>query len=740
MKKPSARQTLAAPPPSGSRPRAHTLTPTPAQAQGLWPARTTAWLRRWGGSLCGRRCLRVATAGLALLALMGPGGAWAAPEQAASVANMANPAAALLPVETFFRFADVVDVKLSPSGRQLAISLNRNDRVALAVLDLDGGRPPRLVAAHEDADVLHFDWVNEDRLVYTVTDQQRGGGDQDFWRGLISLKADGGDSRLLVRLRRDFLLVNQRRLGREPLDWNHELLAVLRNGGDEVIVGKEVYSSSGEFVERVPLLLNVVTQRVRSLGMGMPAHVSGWLFDSQGEPRVATAVHEGMFTVYWRGPASPDWVLLATMPNQARTWTPHSVDDAGGLYVVVPEGPAGARVLKRFDLEARQPSGEALVKTPGFDFTGSLVREPGGPVLGVRAETDAETTVWFDPKLARWQQDADRQLPGRINRLICRRCTGDDPVMLVQSWSDQHPGELWLYWPIRAAPGQWQPVGAMRRDVDARRMATLDFHRVRTRDGLEMPVWLTLPLVNGKPASAATPTRLPAVVLVHGGPWVRGGHWRWNGEAQFLASRGYVVIEPEFRGSAGYGAKHFRAGIKQWGQAMQDDLADATQWAIAQGWVDKDRVCIAGGSYGGYAALMGPIRNPGLYRCVAAWAAVTDLMLSYGLGGWSDLSEENRIYSLPQLMGDPKTDAAMLTAFSPLTQAAKLRVPVLLVHGAQDRRVPLQHGERLRDALTDAGNAPEWVVYPDEGHGWYKAENRFDFARRLEAFLAKHLK
>jgi dipeptidyl aminopeptidase/acylaminoacyl peptidase len=292
----------------------------------------------------------------------------------------------------------------------------------------------------------------------------------------------------------------------------------------------------------------------------------------------------------------------------------------------------------------------------------------------------------------------------------------------------------------KRAQAQWNAVGATRKDVQPSRMATLDFHRIKARDGLELPLWLTLPLTDGKPTTDATKRPRPAVVLVHGGPWVRGGSWHWNGEAQFLASRGYVVIEPEFRGSEGYGSRLYSAGIKQWGQTMQSDLADALQWAVQQGHVDARRVCIAGGSYGGYAALMGPVRDPGLYRCVAAWMAVTDLHQRLQAGVESDLSEEGRLYSLPQLMGDPKTDAAMLTDNSPLTHAAQIKVPVLLAVGAKDRRVPIVHGERMRDALRAAGNPPQWEVYPDEGHGWYKAESRTDFAIKLEAFLAQHLK
>jgi len=229
--------------------------------------------------------------------------------------------------------------------------------------------------------------------------------------------------------------------------------------------------------------------------------------------------------------------------------------------------------------------------------------------------------------------------------------------------------------------------------------------------------------------------------VVHGGPWVRIGHWNWQPLEQFLASRGYLVISPEFRGSTGYGDAHYRAGWKQWGQAMQDDVADALQWAQKQG-LASDQACIAGASYGGYSALMGLVRNPDLYRCAAAWAAVTDPALLVAGAWWlgDDVAGTGRDYLLPQMVGDTVKDADMFAANSPLAQSKRIKAPLLLAFGEEDRRVPLVHGERLRSALRDAGRPPEWVTYPNEGHSWRLVSTQVDFARRLEIFLDQNLK
>jgi len=274
-------------------------------------------------------------------------------------------------------------------------------------------------------------------------------------------------------------------------------------------------------------------------------------------------------------------------------------------------------------------------------------------------------------------------------------------------------------------------LGQERSAIRPAQMGTMDFVRFKARDGLEIPAYLTVPAGEIK-------KNLPLVVLVHGGPYVRGATWGWNAEVQFLASRGHAVLQPEFRGSTGFGDKHFRAGWKQWGLGMQNDVADAVRWAIEQGIADPQRVCIAGASYGGYAALMGLVNDPELYRCAINWVGVTDIQMMFDVG-WSDISDTWKAYGMPLLVGDPQADAAQFKATSPLQQAARIQRPLLMAYGAWDVRVPVVHGERLRDALKAHNKDVEWVVYPSEGHGWQDVKTQVDFWARVEKFLARHL-
>jgi dipeptidyl aminopeptidase/acylaminoacyl peptidase len=214
--------------------------------------------------------------------------------------------------------------------------------------------------------------------------------------------------------------------------------------------------------------------------------------------------------------------------------------------------------------------------------------------------------------------------------------------------------------------------------------------------------------------------------------------WEWSKANQFLASRGYAVLDVEYRGSLGYGHEHFVAGFKQWGMAMQDDLADAAKWAIAKGIADPNRVAIAGEGYGGYATLMGLIKNPELFKCGFEWAGLADMGMMFTVT-WSDISDSAKEYNLKTLVGDPAADAEMFKANSPLENAARLKQPLLMAYGALDSRVPIAHGIAFRDAVTKTNPNVEWIVYNDEGHGWYLLQDNVDFWTHVETFLKKNL-
>jgi dienelactone hydrolase len=497
---------------------------------------------------------------------------------------------------------------------------------------------------------------------------------------------------------------------------------------EHVYVRSSVYNGPGDWEAENLLRLNTLTGH--HVTVKRPANTDGWLLDEKGEPRIATTSSKGKSAIHLRDPQTGEWRVLvefATYIGGNSAFKPLAFGPDGVFYVLAYQGRDKAAVYT-LDLETARLSDKPVIALDGYDFSGKLIFS-NTKLLGVRYRTDGQGTMWFDDAMKAMQAEIDAKLPNTIN-LVTPPKRLETPNVLVESYSDVQPRVTFIY---NRETKALNLVGSSRPTIQPAQMAPQDAVRYTARDGLPIPAWVTTPRGDGK--------NLPMVVLVHGGPFVRGGEWGWNPDAQFLASRGYVVLEPEFRGSTGFGDKHFRAGWKQWGLKMQDDVADGVKWAIGKGLADPKRICIAGASYGGYATLMGLVNNPELYKCGINWVGVTDLGLLAN-GHWSytsDLSDMWKEYGIPAMIGDPVKDAEQFKATSPLQQAARITQPLLLAYGRADQRVPLYHGNKFRDAVSAHNQQVEWVVYEEEGHGWALPKNRIDFWGRVEKFLDRHI-
>jgi dipeptidyl aminopeptidase/acylaminoacyl peptidase len=644
-------------------------------------------------------------------------------------------AAEPVPVADFFRRPAMSASVVSPSGQYVAITVTGGPkrRQNLVIMNLQDPSKMKLVAAYVDADIMSVRWVNDDRLIFRLTDAQSPYRDQ-IGQGLFAVDREGTESpRTLIQRRTPYGITEAPRtsiVSRE-LTQRHHFHSVLRDGSNDVIVQYTAVDNRYEVTGTALLRLDTVTGRARPLTWGGPESVRYWALDRQGVPRVAVSAREGKSRLYVKATAEAPWTMVQefdTYGDNRNVPVPFFVDGQDIAYVATNTGKdADTAVLLRYHLSKKLREGQPLVSLDGYDFNGSLVIGHEGYVLGVHYLTDARGTVWLLPALKEIQEKVDRLLPGTINQIACGECQNPGAV-LVTSWSDRQPAIFHLYDP---KAGTISVLGASRPWIKPQTMARRDMLRFAARDGLSIPVHVTRPVGQNGPA--------PTVVLVHGGPYLRGGEWKWDADSQFLASRGYVVVEPEFRGSTGFGFRHFHAGWKQWGLAMQDDIADATLWAVKQGYADPKRICIAGASYGGYATLMGLIRYPELYRCGVNWVGVTDLDLLYS-ATWSDASEMWKEYGMPVLVGDREKDAKQLADTSPVNLASRLTQPLLMAYGGEDRRVPIQHGVKMRDAVASHNKNLEWVTYNDEGHGWMLEANSVDFWTRVERFLDRHLK
>jgi dienelactone hydrolase len=655
----------------------------------------------------------------------------AAAEDAPTDASITAPPS----VASFFQTEQISNVTLSPKGGYVAMATIMPDGTqALVVRDTADPKKAKLITKVDPATAAFYDvhWINENRIGFTLKNMHL---NLETNLDEFAIDRDGANQRHLINgnwAHRQEAETGSLLSSRE-LTADYAFFSATHDGSDDILVEKYRWNNT----DMGPASSRLYRLNTRNGHLGaafegtQPDASRRWITDANAVPRVVMSVRKGRCISSYRKPDATSWTEIDSgvcFMNQR--FTPMFFDGVDTLYVKATYN--GYNALFRYDLKTMAMDKEPTVEAPGFDFSGvPAIDYPTKRLIGIHMQTDAGTTVWFNARMKADQAKVDAALPGAINTIACASDCLGSPVLLVSSASDRQPTQYVLY---DRASGKMVGLGSTHPDIKPARMGRRTFHHYTARDGRAIPAYVTMPA-----AKASGPQ--PAVVLVHGGPHVRGASWDWDQEAAFLASRGYVVIQPEFRGSTGFGVAHFEAGWKQWGGAMQDDLADAAQWAVKQGWADAKRIGIMGGSYGGYATLMGLIKDPQIFRAGVEWAGVTDIKLMF-TSTESDASEENLGYSMRQLIGDPNSeaDATMFRRNSPLARAAELKQPLLMAHGGGDVRVPLAHARSFGNAVKDHNKNVTSIVYDDEGHGWRKEQTNIAFWTQVEAFLDKHLK
>lgn len=630
--------------------------------------------------------------------------------------------APLLDVKSFFRAPQLAQLRLSPNGRHIAALREYRDRINITVVDVVT-RKPLIVTSFTDGDVASLEWVNNERLIFTMIDRERGSGDQ-IGGGLFVIDRDARNFQPLVE--RSFVTEGQKLL---PSGTTlHGRFMERGQPTEDVVVDVPSMQGRGRFASNL-YRLNTTTGRSVLMTLGAPSDVQSWVVDRSNVARAASSTVADMTSVYLRDSEQAPWRSIFKFGKEDPTAavTPLAFDRAGKLYVSAYKGSDTAAIYG-YDAKTGALDAAPVFAREGFDVVGGLrFSADGARLLGVDYDADRPGTHWIEEALAKVQAKVDQALPDRVNRLQLP-LTSEGSLILVSSFSDRDPGRFLLLDPrsnkleqvAQARP--WMPVEQMRPTW---------FEHYPARDGLSIPSHLTLPAGKGP---------FPIVVLHYGGPWVRPVEWRWDPHVQFLVSRGYGVFMPAPRASTGFGAKLFKAGWKQWGLAMQDDVTDGVLKLIKEGIADPKRICLAGASYGGYLTMMGLAKEPSLFCCGINWVGVTDPSFMFSVT-WTDFNRVDAArYTLPLLIGDPEKDAEQFKRTSPVQRAAEIKQPVLMAYGGLDRRVPLINGEKMRDALAPHNKKVQWVVYPDEGHGWLKVANNVDFWTRVEKFLAENMR
>jgi dipeptidyl aminopeptidase/acylaminoacyl peptidase len=344
-------------------------------------------------------------------------------------------------------------------------------------------------------------------------------------------------------------------------------------------------------------------------------------------------------------------------------------------------------------------------------------------ITGAAYVTDRLHLHFFDDRRRKIQEFLDERLPGYENHLTSH--SRDETKYIVHSASDRTMGSYHL---LDMAAMELTKLFDISPWLDEEKLAPMEPVSYSSRDGLEVGGYLTLPV-------GCDRRNLPLVVNPHGGPWTRDG-WGFNPEVQFLANRGFAVLQVNYRGSAGFGRRFLESGFRQWGLAMQDDLTDGVRWAIDEGIADPQRIAIYGGSYGGYAALSGLTKTPDLYSCGVSYVGVSNLFTWIAAipPYWKPYLE-----MLYEMVGHPDKDGERLRETSPFFNADRIKVPLLVAQGANDPRVTKQESDQIVEALRGRGVQVDYLVKENEGHGFSNEENRFEFYRAMERFLAEHL-
>ena len=614
----------------------------------------------------------------------------------------------LLDREVFFGNPQISGAQLSPDGRYVAFLQDYEGVRNVWVKGVDEPFGAARPLTSDERPVPGYFWSEDGRFVLYVQDK---GGDENFHVWAVDPAGAGGGA---VPEARDLT----------PVDGVRALIyAVPEDDPDHIIVGLNDRDPSYHDVYRVSL-----TTGERELLIENTEEVGAFGYDDDGNVRLAIKQSPGGGTDLYAVDADGrlgEVLYSCTYEEACSPAGEHA--DGERFYMTTNRGDRDLTELVVFDPETqaeefveRDPEGQV-------DFGGMLYSDAQDKVLATYYNGDRLRIVPQDDEFAADLAFLRAELPE--GDVLPGSMTKDERKMLVTVTRAEDPGSVYLF--DRDADTV-ELLYRSRPELPTEHLAPMEAVRYTARDGREIPAYLTLP--RGVEAE-----NLPVVMFIHGGPWSRDSYG-YDGYAQFLANRGYAVLQPNFRSSTGYGKDHLNAGNREWGTgAMQHDLTDGVQWLVDQGIADADRVGIFGGSYGGYATLAGVTFTPDLYAAAVPYVAPSSLIT---------LIESFPAYWRPFLegswykrVGDPAdaADRADLEARSPLNFVDRIRTPLLVVHGANDPRVTQRESDQLVVALRDRGVGVDYLVAPDEGHGFRSEPNRMALAAAMEAFLAEHL-
>ncbi|MEO1436796.1 MAG: S9 family peptidase [Bacteroidota bacterium] len=600
-----------------------------------------------------------------------------------------------IPLRDFFRNPEKTDFKLSPDGQWFSWLAPHEKRMNLFVAPVDDQSQARRVTNLSDRDIAGYTWINNSRLLYARDFD----GDENYH--LLGVDLDGSNDKDLT----PFKDVVASLIDDLPEDEEHVLISLNQRN-------PQIFD---------PYRLNVVTGELTLLAEN-PGNITVWMSDHNGQLRIAMATDGVNNSLLYRDNESDPFEVVITTNFRDSLMPLFFTFDNKQFYASSNLGRDKAAIVV-FDPVSKTEQ-EVLFEHPEVDVEG-LSYSRKRKVLTLASYTTWKTQLHFlDDERQALQEHLEAELPGKQVAVVGHNKAEDK--FLIRTWSDRSLGAYYFFDQATKVLLQLANVSEWLPEDQLAEMQPIQY---QSRDGLTINGYLTLPNEGEGP--------YPVVINPHGGPWARDV-WTFNPEVQFLANRGYAVLQMNFRGSTGFGRAFWEASFKEWGLKMQDDVSDGVQWLIDQDIADPQRVAIYGGSYGGYATLAGITFTPDLYCCAIDFVGVSNLFTFMKTipPYWKPYLD-----MLKAMVGDPENevDHQRMTATSPVFHANQIKVPLLIAQGAMDPRVAKAESDQMVEALRQNGLDVEYLLKEDEGHGFRKEENRIEFYEAMEHFLEKHM-
>ena len=605
--------------------------------------------------------------------------------------------AKLIPMEDFFKNPEKTYYKISPDGKFFSYTAPYEKRMNIHIQEIGKDSVIRLTS-ETDRNIAGYLWANNEQILYLKDT----GGDENY--KVYSANISGDEPQCLT----DFDGVRSMIIDDLP-DIPNEVIIAMNKRNPQVFDPYRLYLDNGE--------MEMLAEN--------PGNIQGWLFDHAGKLRIAVAITDGVNTsLLYRETEAEEWSTILTT-NFKESFNPQFFTfDNKNLIGSSNIGRDKSAVVE-FDLnEAKEI--KVLYENSDYDVNSVSYSEKR------KVLTTASYTSWkrerhfFDESSKEKYNFLEKELEGY--EVVITGSNKEESMLIVRTYSDKTLGAYYIF---NVEANTLEKITDVSPWLDENNMSNQLPVEYKSRDGLTINGYLTLP----KGYTMENAKNLPVVIHPHGGPWHRDS-WGFNPELQFLANRGFAVLQMNFRGSTGYGRKFWEASFKKWGREMQDDITDGTKWLIEKGIANPEKIAIYGGSYGGYATLMGLVKEPDLYAAGVDYVGVSNMFTFMKTipPYWKPMME-----MMYEMAGDPVKDSLMLREVSPVFHVDKIKAPLFIAQGANDPRVNKDESDQMVKAMKERGIEVEYLVKDDEGHGFRNEENRFDFYRAMESFLTKHL-